>query len=47
MNTFTQKSGINGTGLELPAAAIGAFMFGTRADEAESLRIMDAAIDRG
>jgi aryl-alcohol dehydrogenase-like predicted oxidoreductase len=47
MNPFTQRSTIPGTGLSIPFATVGTMMFGSRADEAESRRIVDTALDRG
>jgi aryl-alcohol dehydrogenase-like predicted oxidoreductase len=38
---------IPGTDLELPGLTVGTMMFGKRADEGESRRIVDAALDRG
>lgn len=47
MNRFVQKTPLPGTALQVPCATIGTMMFGGRADEAESRRIVDAALDHG
>jgi len=47
MNRFTEIKTPVGTALPVPCATVGTMMFGSRADEAESRRIVDAALDRG
>ncbi len=46
-NTLLRRVTIPGTDLDVPYAVVGTMMFGKRADEAESKRIVDAALDRG
>ncbi len=47
MNRFAQTSVIPGTTLAVPFATVGTMMFGSRADAAESRRIVDCALDHG
>ena len=47
MNRFLQKKRLEGTALEIPFATLGTMMFGSRADETESRRMVDTAIERG
>jgi aryl-alcohol dehydrogenase-like predicted oxidoreductase len=46
-NQLLRTVSIEGTGLDVPVACVGTMMFGKRADEAESQRIVDAALDHG
>ena len=46
-NRFLEKTAIQGTDLEVPVATVGTMMFGGRADEAESQRIVDLALEHG
>ena len=46
-NRLLRRVAIPGTELDVPYAVVGTMMFGKRADEAESKRIVDAALDRG
>ncbi len=46
-NKFLRRIAIPGTDLVVPFGCVGTMMFGKRADEAESLRIVDAALERG
>mgnify|MGYP000362529536 CR=1 FL=1 len=46
-NRLLRRVAIPGTDLEIPYAVCGTMMFGKRADEAESRRIVDAALDHG
>jgi len=46
-NRLLRRVAVPGTDLDLPYAVCGAMMFGKRADEAESKRIVDAALDHG
>ncbi len=46
-NRFLRRVAIPGTDLDVPYAVCGTMMFGKRADEAESRRIVDAALDHG
>ncbi len=46
-NRLLRRVVIPGTDLDIPYAVCGTMMFGKRADEAESLRIVDAALDHG
>jgi len=46
-NRLLRRVRIPGTDLEIPYAVCGTMMFGKRADEAESRRIVDAALDHG
>lgn len=46
-NAFLAPVAIAGSDLTAPRAAVGTMMFGKRADEAESRRIVDAALERG
>lgn len=47
MNRFLRPISIPDTDLTIPYATIGTMMFGSRADSAESQRIVDTALDRG
>ena len=47
MNPLTRRSTLPGTDLAIPLVTVGTMMFGSRADEAESRRIVDTAIDHG
>jgi len=47
VNRFLQKTRLEGTNLDVPFATLGTMMFGSRADEAESRRIVDMALERG
>jgi hypothetical protein len=42
-----QSNVIPGTELTVPNLTVGTMMFGKRADESESRKIVDAALDRG
>ena len=44
---FARRSQLPGTHLNVSFATVGTMMFGKRADEAESKRIVDVALDRG
>jgi len=46
-NRLLRRVAVQGTDLEIPYAVIGTMMFGKRADEAESQRIVDVALDHG
>jgi len=46
-NRLLRRVSVTGTELEIPYAVVGTMMFGKRADEAESKRIVDAALNRG
>jgi len=46
-NRLLRRVAIPGADLDIPYAVCGTMMFGKRADEAESLRIVDAALDHG
>ena len=46
-NRFLEKTRIQGTDIEIPVATVGTMMFGGRADEAESQRIVDVALEHG
>jgi aryl-alcohol dehydrogenase-like predicted oxidoreductase len=47
MTALTRPTAIPGTSLAIPFATVGTMMFGSRADEAESRRIVDLALDSG
>ena len=46
-NRLRRRVAIQGTDLDVPYACVGTMMFGKRADETESKRIVDAALDHG
>ncbi|MFO7898434.1 MAG: aldo/keto reductase [Planctomycetota bacterium] len=46
-NQLLRTVSIEGTDLDVPVACVGTMMFGKRADEAESKRIVDTALDHG
>ena len=46
-NRLLRRVAIQGTDLDVPYACVGTMMFGKRADETESRRIVDAALDHG
>ncbi|MFW6161370.1 MAG: aldo/keto reductase [Planctomycetota bacterium] len=46
-NRFLERVKVEGTDLEIAYAQCGTMMFGSRADEAEAKRIVDAALDHG
>jgi aryl-alcohol dehydrogenase-like predicted oxidoreductase len=47
MSIYSRTSPIAGAELEIPRATIGTMMFGSRADPAESARIVDTSLDCG